>query len=136
MFGHFFIGAEGGTFFRGRVVVQGDETSIESVEGDVSSDAVDGVFNLQTDETTEFVVDASGAVLLDALGDELVETIVSGQEAEAWAQTSVLAGVADPADFPAFLVQVSPGDDEESVIGTLFAVDGDQITLTGEAGEI
>ena len=135
--GHFFVPATGeGTLFRAKLVVQGDEDSIEQIEGGVEGGVVDSAFPLLVVEGEDpFQVGISTALVLDELGDAFTDEIAAGQEAEAWAQVSVLTDLEDPLEFPAFLVQISPDDEEDSVEGTLFAVEGDQITLTTEAGE-
>lgn len=137
LFGHFFIGAEGGSFFRAKMVVQGDEASIESITGDVETAVIDESFDLLTiDFTDPFNVMISDALLLDDVGNALEVEIEAGQEAEAWAQQNVLATQTEPQNFPAFLVQVSPGEADDSLLGTLFAVTGDEITLVNDDGEV
>lgn len=137
LFGHFFIGAEGGSFFRAKIIAQGEESSIESIEGDVQTTVSNESFELLTTEITDpFNVVITDAVLLDDFGNALETAIEPGQEAEAWAQENVLAEQTEPQNFPAFLVQVSPGGVDDSLLGTLFAVDGDQITLVNDDGEV
>jgi hypothetical protein len=129
VFGHFFIGATGGEFFRAKVVAFGDEASVQPVDGDVTSAVVDGAFDLAVDDATSLSVNVVDAVLLDEMGQTLVMDIAAGQEAEAWAQTANL-DVADDGVFPAFLVQVRESEvDEDCVEGQLTDLNDGVLTV-------
>ncbi len=137
VFGHFVIGVEGGESFRVTALVEGGEDSVQRIDGTTASLLMDGAFELEVSEEPENTTInlVAGAKLLDGNGAPLTEDFAIGDEAEAWGQTSTIELAAD-ATFPAFLVQVTPADTEESIEGTLVAVDGDQITLMTESGEV
>lgn len=134
VFGRFFTGAQGGLFFRASAVVQGAEDSIEQVSGEVSTVLASDTFGL-TDDDIELTVTTQGAVLLDEMGSPLTRDPALGDAADAWGQT-VVVDMAAAGEFPAFLVQFKPDDDTDEVEGRLAGVDGDQITLNGDDGEL
>lgn len=139
VYGHYFIGAEGGRFFRARLIVYGAQDSVVQITGDITSDAVDGVFSAETNENDviqTYNVIATDALVLDELGAAFDAPIVAGQGVDAWAQVTVLDAVTTEGDFPAFLAQISPVEAvEESVQGTLLSVEGDLVTLTNDEGQ-
>ena len=137
VFGHFFIKSGGGQFFRALVIVFGAEDSIQSIDGSVTSAVVDSAFDLiengAVDPTSVQIL--VGAKVLDQNGATLAFDIAVGQQAEAWAQTSQL-DVADANEFPAFLIQVRQDVEEDSVSGTLVAIDDQTLTLSNSDGEV
>jgi uncharacterized protein DUF4382 len=137
VFGHYFIGAEGGEFFRAKLIAVASEDGLTRIEGDVNSTLVGNAFELvDDDEITNVLV--ADALLLDEIGNALSFDIAPGQEAEAWALNSVLA-TADEGDFPAILVQIENEmdgiDDEESVEGELVDLDGNTLTVRNDDGD-
>jgi len=137
VFGHFFIKAGGGQFFRALAVVFGSENSIVAIDGAVTTAVVDSAFDLiesgAIDPTSVQIL--PGAKVLDQNGATLGFDIAAGQQAEAWAQIPQL-DVAEANEFPAFLIQVRQDVDEDSVSGTLVAIDDQTLTLSNSDGEV
>ncbi len=140
-FGHFVIDDDGEgngvPLFETAVLVMGDADSVQQINGDVTSDQLDGAFDLlQVEGEPATLVDlVEGAKVLDALGDPLAGGVANGQEAEAWAQQLVLDGAAEGV-FPAFLVQARDPRDEDSVEGDLLSIEGDVLTVDTDEGQV
>lgn len=133
-FGHYFIGAAGGEFFRAKLIAVAARDGVTRIDGVVNTAVIDGAFELIDDlDSTNVLVD--NALLLDQIGAALEVDIAPGQEAEAWALNTQL-DIAEPGDFPAILVQI---DDtsfvEESIDGTLVDLDGNQLTIRNDDGD-
>lgn len=139
IFGHFRVDPEGQRLFTALIVAAGTRDSLHHVQGSVAADAADpaAAFDLRTDEEAAGIttVLTGDALLLDGQGELLESAITEGQRAEAWAQDAVVQ-TAEAGTFPAFVVQISEADASTSVAGTLFAIEGDQITLLADGEEI
>ncbi len=136
-FGHFVIVQGGAQLFETTVIAMGDALSVAQINGDATSDQASGTFDLVEEEggPTITVNLVDGAKVLDELGDPLVGGVTAGQEAEAWAQQTVL-DLAGAGVFPAFLVQARDPRDEDAIEGDLLTVDGDVITVDTDEGEV
>lgn len=133
-FGHYFIGAAGGEFFRAKLIAVAAEDGLRRIDGTVNSAVVDDAFEL-LDDTISTNVLVANALLLDQLGSTLEVDIAAGQEAEAWALNSQL-DLAQAGDFPAILVQIDDASVvEESLEGTLVDLDGNTLTIRNDDGD-
>ena len=135
VFGHFFLDLDGDEMFRALAIVMAPEEGLAQINGEVQSELVAGAFDLLEPEAMDptSVELADGAPVLDGLGLPLEVAIAAGQEAEAWAQQAVL-DLADPGTFPAFLVQVTIPDEEESLAGTLVDISDGTLEITNDDG--
>lgn len=134
LFGHYFVGAAGGEFFRAKLVVFGAADSLTQVMGEITTLIDTNRFELRLSELDSTELVTTDALLLDDLGALLEIDIVVTQIADAWAQ-NVVVEAADEGTFPAFLVQISPADLEESVEGTLVDIVDMRLTVSGIDGE-
>ncbi len=134
VFGHYFIGAAGGEFFRAKLIAVAAERGLTQIDGVVNSDVVDDAFELLDDtESTRVLI--GNALLLDEIGADLEVDIAAGQEAEAWALNTQL-DVAEVGDFPAILVQIDDAPEvEESIEGNLVDLDGNTLTVRNDEGD-
>jgi hypothetical protein len=134
VFGHYFIGAAGGEFFRAKLIVVAPENGLTPIDGVVNSDVVDDAFELLDDtESTRVLI--GNALLLDEIGAALEVDIAPGQEAEAWALNTQL-DIAEAGDFPAILVQIDDAPEvEESIEGNLVDLDGNTLTVRNDEGD-
>jgi hypothetical protein len=134
VFGHYFIGATGGEFFRAKLIAVAAEDGVTRIDGVVNTAVTDGAFELIDDlDSTNILV--GNALLLDQIGAALEVDIAPGQEAEAWALNTQL-DIAEVGDFPAILVQIDDTPEvEESIDGTLVDLDGNQLTIRNDDGD-
>jgi hypothetical protein len=128
VFGKYDVPLTGDPIFVASIIVVGDDTAVSQINGTVASPVLDDAFDLSPPASPDLVNIGilADAKLLDGAGDPIATTDINvGNLAEAWAQSALLG--ADP--FPAFLVQVRENDEEDSAMGTLTLVDGDELTL-------
>jgi len=128
VFGKYDVPLTGDPIFVASIIVVGDDTAVSQINGTVASPVLDDAFDLSPPASPDLVNIGilADARLLDGAGDPIATTDINvGNLAEAWAQSALVG--ADP--FPAFLVQVRENDEEDSAMGTLTLVDGDELTL-------
>ena len=125
---------QGGEFFRAKLVVFGAAESLTQVMAEITTQIDANRFELSLSELDSTELVTTDALLLDELGGLLEIEIAEGQRADAWVQ-NIVVEAADVGIFPAFLVQISPADVEESVEGTLVDIGDMRLTLSGIDGE-
>lgn len=116
------------------LVALGDDEVLTSIEGEVTSEAVDGSFELtplpsEELDAVQTITVPDGALLFERDGAELIalEAIEVGRDA-----TVIGASDAELEDqFNAIVVSLAPDESEtEAVEGTITAVDGDTLTVS------
>ena len=126
VFGHYFVDADGNGKFRAVAIAGGAEDSLAQFMGPITDVAALPDFNIQPDsdavDPEQTVMPVVDAKILDEFGVDLAVAIEVGQEADVWAQNSVLAAAAENT-IPAFLVQIAPASDDESLSGDLIGFD-------------
>lgn len=128
------IGLTGDRTIDVAVLVVGAESSIRSVEGVVTSTLAANAFGITSSDQALNVILTDDSRLLNSDGRELTQDFVVGDEVEAWGQSIVIDAAAE-ADFPAFLALFSSQDDadgEDTVRGSLIAIDGDRLTIRAD----
>ncbi|MCR9259638.1 MAG: DUF4382 domain-containing protein [Pseudomonadaceae bacterium] len=134
VFGHYFIGVEGGEFFRAKLIVVAAEDGLTRRDGLVNSTVVDEAFEL-LDDSIAVNVQIGEALLLEEIGNALDIDIAPGQTAEAWALNTLL-DIAEEGDFPAILVQIDDTNVEEDTIeGTLVDLESNTLTVRNDEGD-